>query len=108
MSVPSLSEYHAFLQAKSRISEGTGFPCDPGEVNPVLKPHQRDIVAWAVRGGRRAIFTAFGLGKTVIQLEISRLILERIARAHSAGEACRGLIVMPLGVRQEFVRDAAM
>jgi vacuolar-type H+-ATPase catalytic subunit A/Vma1 len=29
-------------------------------------------VRWAVRGGRRAIFAAFGLGKTVIQLETLR------------------------------------
>src|SRR5690606_24057787 len=54
---------------------------------------------WAVRGGRRAIFAAFGLGKSVIQLETLRIILKR-----SGG---RGLIVAPLGVRQEFMRDAA-
>jgi hypothetical protein len=59
------------------------------------------MVCWAVRGGRRALFGAFGLGKTVIQLETTRLILEK-----SGGG--RGLIVLPLGVRQEFMRDAAM
>ncbi len=101
MSAVELTAYHAFLARKSRLSEERGFPCDPSDVNPLLKPHQRDIVAWAVRGGRRAIFTAFGLGKTVMQLETERLVLEK-----SGGE--RGLIVMPLGVRQEFTRDAAM
>ena len=54
---------------------------------------------WAVRGGRRALFESFGLGKTIQQLDIIRLILKRTGG--------RGLIVAPLGVRQEFVRDAA-
>ncbi|UNX54108.1 hypothetical protein MF406_14325 [Georgenia sp. TF02-10] len=25
---------------------------DPGDISPVLFPHQRDIVQWAVEGGR--------------------------------------------------------
>jgi len=49
-------------------------------------------------GGRRAVFASFGLGKTLIQLEICRLI-----RKHKGGKA---LIVCPLGVRQEFKTDA--
>jgi hypothetical protein len=72
----------------------------PGEIHPVLKPHQRAIVQWAVRGGRRGIFASFGLGKTLIQLETLRLILAQKSGAE--------LIVLPLGVRQEFTRDAAM
>lgn len=55
---------------------------------------------WAVDGGRRALFAAFGLGKSVMQIEAVRIGAER------AGGM--GLIVIPLGVRQEFVRDAAM
>lgn len=92
--------YLEFLQSKVATSPRCGFDIDPDEVNPILFPHQRDIVCWAVRGGRRAIFTAFGLGKTMIQLEVVRLVLEK------AGGG-RGLIVLPLGVRQEFRRDAA-
>lgn len=57
-------------------------------------------MTWAVKGGRRALFESFGLGKSVQQLEILRLILKRVTG--------RGLIVCPLGVRAEFVRDAAM
>jgi hypothetical protein len=51
-----------------------------------------------VLGGRRGLFEAFGLGKSVQELEIMRLILAR--------EAGKALIVCPLGVRQEFIRDA--
>ena len=94
-----LLQYRAFLAAKASIAAGSGMDCDPSEINPLLKPFQRDIVAWAVRGGCRAIFTAFGLGKTMIQLEAVRIVLAK------AGGA--GLIILPLGVRQEFIRDAA-
>lgn len=96
-----LREYREFLGRKGQTSTGQGFLCETAEVNPLLFPHQRDIVQWAVRGGRRAIFTAFGLGKTVIQLETIRILLEK-----SGGG--RGLVVLPLGVRQEFMRDAEM
>src|SRR5712692_5164224 len=98
-----VATYRSFLADKARLSRGSGFDCDVSEVHPLLKPHQRAIVAWAVRGGRRAIFTAFGLGKTVIQLETLRLTLLKSNELFG-----RGLIVLPLGVRQEFMRDAAM
>jgi len=94
-----MSEYQEFLRAKAMVAPETGFPCSPEDVNPLLKPHQRDIVCWAVRRGRAALFEAFGLGKTMQQLEIVRITLAK------AGGG-RGLIVLPLGVRQEFKRDA--
>lgn len=96
-----LQEYSAFLNSKVKLAEGEGFPCELDEVNPLLLPHQQDIVCWAVRGGRRAIFAAFGLGKTIIQLEVCRLVLKKSGLK-------RGLIVCPLGVRQEFMQDAAL
>lgn len=76
-----------------------GFDISINDVNPLLKPHQRESVVWAVQGGRRALFQSFGLGKTMMQIEIVRLTRER------AGGM--GLIILPLGVRQEFVRDAS-
>lgn len=94
-------DYESFLRRKTEIQKSCGFDCLPSEVNPILKPHQRDCVAWAVRGGTRALFEAFGLGKTVQQLEIVRIILAKLGGG-------RGLIVAPLGVRQEFMHDAAM
>jgi DNA modification methylase len=90
--------YQKFLEMKVVVAQQSGVAV--GAVNPILKPHQRVIVEWMATGGRRACFAAFGLGKTMIQLETLRLVLER-----SGG---RGLIVAPLGVRQEFKRDAEM
>lgn len=91
-------DYKEFLQTKIVIAKESGFEIDPGELNQALKPHQRDAVAWAVRGGCRALFESFGLGKTAQELEYCH----QVAR-HEGGQA---LIVLPLGVKQEFTRDA--
>ena len=93
-----MQDYIDFLRAKIDIAPETGLEISPSEVNPALLPHQRDGVIWAVRGGRRALFEAFGLGKTVQELEFCRLVL-----GHVGG---RALIVMPLEVRGEFIHDA--
>lgn len=92
------ADYIEFLKSKMVIAPKSGIGIDKGEISDVLKPHQRDIVMWAVQGGRRAIFAAFGLGKTIMQLEWCRLI-----HAHKGGKM---LIICPLGVKQEFMRDA--
>ena len=91
-------DYLEFLQSKIDIAKDTGFDISPDEINPVLLPHQKDAIRWAIKGGRRALFEAFGLGKTGQQLEICRIITE-----HEGGKA---LIVLPLGVKQEFTNDA--
>lgn len=93
-----LSAYDKFLQEKVCFDNAFGFEVDPSRINPMLKPHQRDSVLWALRGGRRALFESFGLGKTIQQLEIMRIIGEE--------EGGYQLIVAPLGVRQEFRVDA--
>jgi DNA modification methylase len=92
-------DYIDFLKAKCKFSKAMGIEIDPAEINPALKPHTQDIVRWAVAGGRRAIFAAFGLHKTATQLEIMRLI--------GTHESAMRLIVLPLGVRQEFKREIA-
>jgi hypothetical protein len=91
-------QYREFLEAKMCMARKSGFSIPSEAVNPMLKPHQADIVRWALDGGCRGIFAAFGLGKTLMQLEIMRLIGE-----HEGG--CQ-LIICPLGVRGEFREDA--
>jgi len=95
----AVDPYRAFLEAKIRVAPERGFSIELDAVNPVLKPHCRVIVPWMVKGGRRALFASFGLHKTAMQIEALRQILIR-----HPGEAC--LIVLPLGVRQEFFREA--
>src|SRR5256885_1120396 len=89
--------YQEFLREKITVSKTLGFEIEDSDLHPILKPHQRVAVRWAVRGGRRALFEAFGLGKTLQQLWILHLICKLVGG--------RGLIVAPLGVRQEFRRD---
>lgn len=91
-------DYIDFLQQKIKIAEKQGFEFDDSVINPVLKPHNKLMVKWLVEGGRRACFASFGLHKTVTQLETVRCTL-----LNTGG---MGLIICPLGVRQEFKRDA--
>ena len=91
-------EYIDFLRSKVQVAPVSGFEVSPEMLSDCLKPHQKDAVIWALRGGRRALFESFGLGKTIQELEWCRLVA-----AHEDGQV---LIVLPLGVRQEFTRDA--
>lgn len=93
-----IQSYYNFLNGKINIAPESGFIILPEDVSRTLKPHQRDAVIWAIRGGRRALFEDFGLGKTIQQLEICRIITSK-----KGGKA---LIVCPLGVKQEFTEDA--
>ncbi len=90
--------YINFLKSKVRLAQSTGFDIEISEINPAIKPFNRLMVKWLVKGGRRACFAAFGLHKTVTQLETLRCILTKTGG--------RGLVIAPLGVRQEFKRDA--
>lgn len=92
-------QYQQFLKGKVAVAQSKGFEIPAYAVHPLLWRHQPDLVRWALLKGRAAIFAAFGLGKTLIQCEIVRQVL-----AHQGG---RQLIILPLGVRQEFTRDGA-
>ena len=91
-------EYIDFLKSKIEIAKDSGFDIEPSKLNKALKPHQRDAVAWALKGGRRALFESFGLGKTIQEIEFCYQAIQ-----YAGGKA---LIVLPLGVKQEFTRDA--
>ena len=90
--------YEAFIMAKIVTAPERGFTLTADDISPQLFPHQRDVVLWALRLGRAAIFAAFGLGKSLMQLELAK----QVCRLTGG----RFLIVCPLGVRQEFMRDA--
>lgn len=91
-------DYLEFLKTKIEIATDTGFMVGRNEINKALKPHQADSVAWALKGGCRALFESFGLGKTVQEIEFCYQVIKKFG-----GKA---LIVCPLGVKQEFMRDA--
>ena len=66
-------------------------------MNPILHGWQNEIVRWAARTGRAAIWADTGLGKTFMQVEWLRLVT-----GHGYG-----LIVAPLAVCHQTIREAA-
>ena len=93
--------YQEFLASKVPQAEEKGF--EPlSEPHPSLFPHQRDVCLWAARGGRRAIFESFGLGKTRQHIQVAKWIVEK---SRAEGTCKKYLIVAPLGVRHVFTRE---
>ena len=62
-----MKDYIEFLKAKMAIAHQQGFDIQPEDLTPSLFPHVKDTVRWAVQGGCRAIFSSFGMQKTVTQ-----------------------------------------
>jgi DNA modification methylase len=86
--------YHDFLKTKTLRQTNCGIDIPLSAINPVLFDFQKDIVQWAVKKGRCALFLDTGLGKTHCQTEWARLI------------AKRSLIIAPLSVARQTVRLA--
>lgn len=91
------NKYKQFLENKIVAAGTYGTEIELSQINPICKPHQKDIIQWSIKGGRRAIFASFGLGKSIMQLEIARLIIELTGKPF--------LMCMPLGVVGEFRDD---
>jgi len=89
------ASYAEFIARKVKRAESHGREVALTDVHPMLHPWQVEIVQWAVRTGRAAIWADTGLGKTVMQLEWARL---------SGGTV---LIVAPLAVCAQTVEEAA-
>lgn len=85
--------YEYFLESKRTTIEDAGIEVPVSNLNKNLFPFQRDIVRWALRKGRAAIFCDCGLGKTIMQLEFAR---------HVPGPV---IILAPLAVAQQTVRE---
>lgn len=92
-------DYEEFLKNKIIIAENYGIDTAEIEYSKMLFPHQKDIVNFCLLGGRRAIFASFGLGKSMMQLELAKQIIAYTGKPF--------LIVCPLGVSGEFKRDNA-
>lgn len=88
-------EYASWIDAKGASASFTGLDYSP---SPALYPHQVDLVRWALRRGRAAIFADTGLGKTRMQVEWARTV---------AATGGRVIIVAPLAVAEQTAREAA-
>lgn len=97
MKLPELP-YEELLQKKIIVSADFGVEIPREKISRVLKPDQIDAVQWCMRGARRAFFGSFGRGKTLIQLELARQVIEITGKPF--------LIGLPLGVKPWFEKDA--
>jgi DNA modification methylase len=93
-----MKAYEDFLNEKRIIHKASGFDVSEGKVHPIAKPHQNATVRYAVRKGKAAFLHDTGLGKTLDQLEIGRLVSERTGKPF--------LIVMPLWVAYQTIDEA--
>lgn len=91
-------EYEDFLDSKRVLAPASGFDVADESINQQLFPFQRDIVRWALRGGKRAVFAHTGLGKGPIQMEWARQV-----HMHTGGDV---LIMAPLAVAEQFTRES--
>jgi len=85
--------YQEFLESKRITANSTGFEIDRNQINPKLFDFQKDLVQWAIRKGRAAIFADTGLGKTFMQLEWARLTDKTT------------LIIAPLSVARQTITE---
>lgn len=86
-------DYQEFLKAKQKMIVDSGKEVDDTEINPHLFDYQRDIVKWALKKGKSAVFAGTGLGKTRIQLAWADLVGGRV------------LIFAPLAVACQTVQE---
>lgn len=87
------NSYEDFLQTKIIKSIESGMDVPIESISNILFDWQRDIVRWALKKGRAALFEDCGLGKTIQQLEWARHIGGRI------------LIFAPLSVNIQTVKE---
>lgn len=87
-----MTDYESFISQKLVNVPATGIACDRVD-HPALFEFQRDLVTWALRRGRCALFADTGLGKTRMQL----VWAERVQRETSG----RVLILAPLSVARQ-------
>ena len=90
-----MSSYQEFIDSKNITNDYFGF--EPKNISQSLFDFQQDIVGWAVKKGRAAIFADTGLGKTAMQIEWARQVAN-----HTNGSV---LIVAPLCVANQTVRE---
>ncbi len=90
-------DYLSFIEKKNLILQSSGFDIDNSKLHPAMFDFQKDIVRWALKKGKSAIFADCGMGKTLMQLEWSQKIYER-----TGGKI---LIIAPLAVAAQTQKE---
>lgn len=72
--------YSEFLRKKAMSIPCCGFSIEKSSMNPAMFEWQKDIVCWALKKGKAALFEDCGLGKTIQQLEWCNQISNHILK----------------------------
>lgn len=89
--------YEEFLKTKEYKYQNTGFDVDLDDLNENLFDFQKQIVKWALKKGRCALFLDTGLGKTICQLEFANQVCKK--------ENGKALIIAPLAVSKQTKQE---
>ena len=90
--------YQKFLECKKIKHTQSGFEISRDKLSPMLFDYQKDLVLWALKIGRAALFTMTGTGKTLMQVEWAKQVQEK-----TGGNV---LILAPLAVSSQTIREA--
>lgn len=86
--------YEEFLENKIKVAERAGVQIDRTLLHPSGKPHQNDIIEWALARGNGLIAADCGMGKSHMAIECFRLLHQLIGGKY--------LIVTELGASETF------
>ena len=89
--------YQQFIENKKKYNAPIGLSEIP-TLSPLLFPFQRDIVQWALKRGRAAIFAQTGLGKSLMELSWGHAIYQ------ATGGAI--LLITPVAIAAQMIREA--
>lgn len=89
--------YNELLELKKEKIIYSGFDIELEELNPKLFDFQKQIVKWALKKGRCALFEDTGLGKTIQQLEFAYQVHKH--------ENKPVLIIAPLAVSKQTKQE---
>ncbi len=92
-----MENYNQFLETKKYYFTPSGFNIDIEMLNQMMFDFQKDIVKWALKKGKSALFMDTGLGKTICQLEWANQIYNR--------ENADVLIIAPLAVSRQTAQE---
>lgn len=90
--------YHEFIKNKAIVYQPSGFDCT--ERNENLFGWQNDVVRWALRKGKCAIFSDCGTGKTRMLLQWANMVHKHENKAV--------LILAPLAVAQQTKAEGVL
>ena len=92
------NEYDVFIKNKQVKNNHFGFHIDREELTSLLFDFQKDLVVWALRKGKSALFTMTGTGKTYMEIEFAKVLYEK--------KNINSIIVAPLAVSEQIIEIA--